>query len=154
MISHGILLGLLHQLVELLLYPVVIALLICFLLSLWELGSALAERFFTLQRLHNQPLANFERYANKRLERSDLLSKSGPILGLMGTLIPLGPGLAALNSGNLDILSTAITVAFDTTVIGLLAGLIAFIIARMRRRWYEQIWVTINQQQEQANETI
>lgn len=140
MLSHGLIIGVLHQLVDLLLYPVIIALLLCFLLSLWELGSALAERFFTLKSFQSGELSAFENYANKRLERSDLLAKSGPILGLMGTLIPLGPGLAALNSGNLDILSTAITVAFDTTVVGLLAGLIAFVVARMRRRWYDLTW--------------
>lgn len=145
MLSHGLILGILHQLVDLLLYPVVIALLLCFLLSLWELGSALAERFFVLKNFQKQHLSAFESYASKRLERSDLLAKGGPILGLMGTLIPLGPGLAALNSGNLDILSTAIIVAFDTTVIGLLAGLIAFIVARMRRRWYDATWQQLNQ---------
>jgi biopolymer transport protein ExbB/TolQ len=29
------------------------------------------------------------------------------------------------------------TVAFDTTVIGLLAGIIGFVLGRMRRRWYD-----------------
>ncbi len=58
----------------------------------------------------------------------------------MGTLIPLGPGLTALGTGNLDILATALTVAFDTTVVGLLIGLFAYAIGRIRRRWYEQTW--------------
>ena len=40
----------------------------------------------------------------------------------------------------LDILATALTVAFDTTVIGLLVGLSAYIISRVRRRWYDQSW--------------
>ncbi len=31
----------------------------------------------------------------KTLEKTDLIAKLGPVLGLMGTLIPLGPGLAA-----------------------------------------------------------
>jgi biopolymer transport protein ExbB/TolQ len=60
------------------------------------------------------------------------------MLGLMGTLIPLGPGLAALGDGELRILTTAMTVAFDTTVIGLLAGMIGFVLGRLRRRWYDQ----------------
>ena len=46
----------------------------------------------------------------------------GPILGLLGTLIPLGPGLAALGSGDIVTLAEALTVAFDTTVTGLLIG--------------------------------
>lgn len=59
------------------------------------------------------------------------------MLGLMGTLIPLGPGLSALGTGDISILTTAMTVAFDTTIIGLLAGVIGFILGRMRRRWYD-----------------
>ena len=55
----------------------------------------------------------------------------------MGTLIPLGPGLAALGQGNLTILTEAITIAFDTTVLGLLAGAIGFVLGRFRRRWYD-----------------
>ena len=61
------------------------------------------------------------------------------MLGLMGTLIPLGPGLAALGNGELSILTTAMSVAFDTTVLGLFVGIIGFVLGRMRRRWYEQV---------------
>ena len=137
---HGYFLGGLHQLVQWLLYPVIIALGVAVVLTLWELGQVLAERFFTLKRYRQSGGPGFERYAVKRLERNDLLARSGPILGLMGTLIPLGPGLTALGEGNLDLLATALAVAFDTTVVGLLVGLLAYIIGRIRRRWYDQIW--------------
>ena len=50
----------------------------------------------------------------------------GPILGLLGTLIPLGPGLAALGSGDIVTLVEALTVAFDTTVTGLVIGVLAY----------------------------
>jgi biopolymer transport protein ExbB/TolQ len=56
----------------------------------------------------------------------------------MGTLIPLGPGLAALSAGNIQGLAEAIIIAFDTTVVGLAAGGIAFLISRVRKRWYEE----------------
>ncbi len=138
---HGYILGTLHQFVGWLLYPVIIALGVAIALTCWELGQMLAERFVTLSHYRRAAsLALFENYAARRLERSDLLTRSGPILGLMGTLIPLGPGLAALGEGNLDILATALTVAFDTTVVGLLVGLLAFISARLRRRWYDETW--------------
>ena len=136
----GNLLGGLHQFVEWLLYPVIVALAIAVCLTLWEVGQALAERLLTLNAYRQGSLARFERYAAQRLERNDLLARCGPILGLMGTLIPLGPGLSALGAGNLDILATALTVAFDTTVVGLLVGLIAYTMGRIRRRWYEQVW--------------
>ncbi|MGL6159406.1 MotA/TolQ/ExbB proton channel family protein [Microbulbifer sp.] len=140
---HGLTLGILHQIVGWLLYPVIAGLGLALLLTLWELGIALAERTATLARYRNGEAARFEGYALRRLERADLLARSGPILGLMGTLIPLGPGLVALSSGNIDILATALTVAFDTTVIGLLVGLVAYMIGRVRRRWYESVWQTL-----------
>lgn len=76
--------------------------------------------------------------AMKTLEKTDLVAKLGPILGLMGTLIPLGPGLAALGQGDLNALSQAVIIAFDTTVVGIAAGGIAFLISKVRRRWYER----------------
>lgn len=143
--EYGIILGLLHQFVGWMLYPVILVLAIAIISVLWELGLAIAERFFMLkafiQNSRNTNIeAEFQTHATKRLERIDLLARSGPILGLMGTLIPLGPGLTALGSGNIDILATALTVAFDTTVVGLLVGLVAYTIGRIRRRWYDQTW--------------
>lgn len=142
---HGYLLGLLHQFVHWLLYPVLLALALAVVLTLWELGQMLAEHFWLKKNLRQRCLTAFEHYAARRLERSDLLARSGPILGLMGTLIPLGPGLNALGQGNLDQLATALSVAFDTTVVGLLVGLTAYSCARIRRRWYEHQWQLLSE---------
>jgi len=145
--DYGMGLGLLHQFVGWLLYPVIGVLALALALTLAELGQALAEYFYTLpafsqccEEVDTGAQKRFQDHATKRLEVTDLLTRSGPILGLMGTLIPLGPGLTALGTGNLDILATALTVAFDTTVVGLLIGLFAYAIGRIRRRWYEQTW--------------
>ena len=141
---HGIVIDLLHNFVSWLLYPVIIALLLAVVLLLVEFGFSLAERFYTLSIYSKRDLSHFEAYATRRLERSDLLARCGPILGLMGTLIPLGPGLNALGDGNIDVLATALSVAFDTTVVGLLVGLVAFVISRLRRRWFEKTWHIIS----------
>lgn len=74
----------------------------------------------------------------KDLQRTDIVTRIGPTLGLMGTLIPMGPGLAALGSGDVTTLAAAIIVAFDTTVIGIGAGAVAYFASKIRRRWYEQ----------------
>ncbi|MGD8400368.1 MAG: MotA/TolQ/ExbB proton channel family protein [Bacillota bacterium] len=76
-----------------------------------------------------------EQKRGRALERVEMLAKLGPILGLMGTLIPLGPGLAALGNGDVAALAQAVVIAFDTTVSGLAVGGAAFVIAKVRRRW-------------------
>jgi biopolymer transport protein ExbB/TolQ len=83
-------------------------------------------------------IENEEDIIEKKLQATDIVTKIGPTLGLMGTLIPMGPGLAALGSGDVTTLSNAIIVAFDTTVVGIGAGAVAYVVSKIRRRWYEQ----------------
>lgn len=128
-----------HLLSGWLLYPVVISLLGVTALALWESGMAIGERFGGLARMQTQATGEIEHRARRRIERADLIARIGPMLGLMGTLIPLGPGLAGLGRGELDTLASAVTVAFDTTVLGLLAGIIGFVLGRLRRRWYDNL---------------
>jgi biopolymer transport protein ExbB/TolQ len=74
----------------------------------------------------------------RRLERTRLLVRAGPALGLMGTLIPLSPALAGLADGNVAQLTDNLRVAFSVTVLGLLIGAIAFGISLVRDRLYAQ----------------
>jgi len=134
------LIGVLHGFTALLLEPVLVALAVAVAVCVWESGMAVGERLRGLRRLTaGGDAAAVERLARRRIERVDLVARLAPMLGLMGTLIPLGPGLSALGRGELDVLATAVTVAFDTTVVGLLAGAIAYVIGRLRRRWYEGV---------------
>ncbi|MDO5859297.1 MotA/TolQ/ExbB proton channel family protein [Methanobrevibacter sp.] len=73
----------------------------------------------------------------KSTNKTDILVKVGPILGLLGTLIPLGPGLAALGTGDISTLAQSLTIAFDTTVTGLSVGALAYVISRFKKQWYE-----------------
>ena len=102
-----------------------------------DVGVALGERWLRLPRAQPGDEARLERVARTRIERADVFARIGPMLGLMGTLIPLGPGLAALGRGDVVVLAQAVTVAFDTTVLGLLVGLLGFVLGRLRRRWYD-----------------
>jgi len=134
------LIALLHPLVNSLLQPVIAALLLVVGLVIWDCGVALSERLVTLRRLAAQGCADTAaRLGRRRIQRADVLTRIGPMLGLMGTLIPLGPGLAALGRGDLEILATAMMVAFDTTVLGLLAGVLGFVLGRLRRQWYDRL---------------
>ncbi|WP_297979563.1 MotA/TolQ/ExbB proton channel family protein [uncultured Methanobrevibacter sp.] len=81
---------------------------------------------------------NEEGLTDKSLEITDIITRIGPTLGLMGTLIPLGTGLAALGSGDVNTLSQSLIVAFDTTVVGIGSGALAYVISKLRNRWYEE----------------
>lgn len=83
-------------------------------------------------------LANFEIAADKDLAISKTLTKLGPILGLMGTLIPMGPALVGLSTGDIASMAYNMQVAFATTVIGLFAGAIGFLTQQVKQRWYLQ----------------
>lgn len=73
----------------------------------------------------------------KSLDLLQILVRVGPMLGLMGTLIPMGTGLAALSQGDMGRLSSDLVIAFTTTVVGLAEGGIAYAILSVRRRWVE-----------------
>lgn len=74
----------------------------------------------------------------RRMARLSLATRVGPMLGLVGTLIPLGPALTGLASGNLNALAGNLIIAFTTTVFGILVGGFAYAICLVRRTWYEQ----------------
>lgn len=95
-----------------------------------ETGKSQAHR----QRL----LADYEIMADKDLAISKTLSKMGPMLGLMGTLIPMGPALVGLSTGDISSMAYNMQVAFATTVVGLFAAAIGFITQQVKQRWYLQ----------------
>ena len=136
--SFSITMELMDTVVSWLLEPVIIGLLVLVAVAVWELGQAVGERTGGVRRL--EASGNAERLAflaRRRIDRADLLARIGPMLGLMGTLIPLGPGLAAMGRGELDVLAQAVTVAFNPTVLGLLIGILGVLLGRLRRRWYD-----------------
>jgi len=137
---EGVLVQWIHAGVGWLLEPVLAALAALVALAVWEVGQALGEGLGGIRRLRGAGDAQVAgRMGRRRIERADLIARVGPMLGLMGTLIPLGPGLAALGRGELQTLAQAVTVAFDTTVMGLLVGIIGFVLGRVRRRWYDSL---------------
>ncbi|HED31978.1 MAG TPA: MotA/TolQ/ExbB proton channel family protein [Prosthecochloris aestuarii] len=84
----------------------------------------------------NKLIGDYEIIADKDLGASRTLSKLGPMLGLMGTLIPMGPALVALAVGDVASMASNMQVAFATTVIGLFVGAIGFITLQTKQRWY------------------
>ena len=90
----------------------------------------------------------------KKTNKTDILVRVGPSLGLLGTLIPLGPGLAALGSGDIATLAESLTIAFDTTVTGLTVGALSFLISKYKKQWYESELIDVETVAEAVLETI
>ncbi len=80
-------------------------------------------------------LSEYEIEADKEVATSKVLTKMGPILGLMGTLIPMGPALVGLASGDIASMAYNMQVAFATTVVGLVVSAIGFITQQLKERW-------------------
>jgi biopolymer transport protein ExbB/TolQ len=83
-------------------------------------------------------LADYELAVQRRLDHTRVLVRAGPALGLMGTLIPLAPGLAALGHGEVNTLATDLRTAFAATTVGLLVGTVAFTLTLTRTRMYTE----------------
>lgn len=97
-------------------------------------GAPAAERTTATEHA----LVDYELGVQRRLDRTRLLVRAGPAIGLMGTLIPLIPGLAALAGGDVSTLASDLRDAFGATVVGLLVGTVAFALTLARTRMYTE----------------
>ena len=97
-----------------------------------ELGNdsreALARKLFEFE----------EEKTESSMQKTDIITKIGPTLGLMGTLIPMGPGLAALGAGDINTLASSLTVAFNTTIVGIGSGALCYVISKVRSGSYDR----------------
>lgn len=118
--------------------------------SVAALGSKLPKSRLavvsTLQALLDHPtppqiekqLGDFEVQAHKDMALAKTLSKMGPMLGLMGTLIPMGPALVGLSTGDIASMAYNMQVAFATTVIGLFSAAVGFVVLQSKQRWHRE----------------
>ena len=104
------------------------------LLTLWDYRCLPTDTHVALAKrlLEEQDDLN-----TKIISRTQTVSKIAPMFGLMGTLIPLGPGIYSLSMNDTATLSSSLLIAFDTTVAGLLVSLVTYTITKIRHRWYE-----------------
>lgn len=85
--------------------------------------------------LRERILAEFDIVADADQNLPRTLAKMGPVLGLMGTLIPMGPALVGLSSGDIASMAYNMQVAFATTVVGLVIGAIGTLTIQVKKRW-------------------
>ena len=98
-------------------------------------------------------LSDFEIEADKDLAVSTTLGKMGPMLGLMGTLIPMGPALVGPSTGDIASMAYNMQVAFATTVVGRFVAAIGLVTRQVKQRWYLQEMTDLEFVAELLNET-
>ncbi len=86
----------------------------------------------------NRVLDQYAQFVDKDLSLPNTLQKMGPMLGLMGTLIPMGPALVGLSTGDIASMAYNMQVAFATTVVGLFSAAIGFVTKQTKSRWYKE----------------
>lgn len=104
--------------------------------ALLELAESRGLPKDTLTALAERLLATEEARNARTTSITDMIAKLGPMFGLLGTLIPLGPGIVALGQGDTVTLSESMNVAFDTTIAGVISAAVASVISHIRKRWY------------------
>ncbi|MFA0810255.1 MotA/TolQ/ExbB proton channel family protein [Microbulbifer epialgicus] len=169
--------SLMADVADLFMAPVLLTILVLFVyalfasgrfLSLWMLrrrnGNAYrmalnkgrAERLPGYQ-VHNyyvrHPLASddeLEVFALKKLEMLRMTTRIAPMLGLIATMIPMGPALRALADGNIQGISENLIIAFAAVIWGLVISTLTFWPASVKKRWFAAELINIRKLKEAA----
>jgi biopolymer transport protein ExbB/TolQ len=162
--------GVLRAVADALKIPVMLVLIVLMAATILLLGSLIVEIFTrtkTLARRREKLLSDVTAQPPSKREAealrlvkaekarfegivklTDGIAKLGPMFGLLGTLIPLGPGIIALGRGDTYTLSLSLLTAFDTTIAGLISAAVAFVISGVRKRWYSAHIAAVEAQME------
>ncbi|MHA4738181.1 MotA/TolQ/ExbB proton channel family protein [Dyadobacter sp. MSC1_007] len=144
-------------------YPVVIGLAGMILWTVVSLGAFVRELYERRKNIHNATdlfkmryaqqiqdalddadyadlwltrlIRNWEKTQINKLDRVRFMIKTGPSLGLIGTLIPMGISLASLSEGNLMAMSANMVTAFTSTIVGIACGVAAYLISMQKEKW-------------------
>jgi hypothetical protein len=155
---------LMYRISDLLLGPVLLAILFVFFFGFYALGGFAIQ---AVQRKKNRALFSqgtagapgydvhnylikhpnsdldtLEVYAFEKLEFLKLITKVAPMLGLIATMIPMGPALKSLADGNIQGISESLSVAFAGVIFALAAASLTFIVVSGKKRWLAQELLT------------
>lgn len=143
-----------YQISQIFLLPTLILIAALFLYSFWIFGEfallavlrrsgrgqALLARYRETPELSDDEL---DVLAHKALENPRIASRVTPMLGLVATMIPMGPALKSLSDGNLAEVSNNLTIAFSAVILALIAASITYWVVNVRRRWLAEEIVLI-----------
>src|SRR5690606_29635081 len=158
--------SLMYQVGQIFLIPTLVAIAVLFLYALYALGEfgvAYWQRRRnrlspTMSDLRSYPLLRWARdnadasaddldvAAHRFLEVPRLTTRVTPMLGLVATMIPMGPALKGLSDGNLASVSDNLAIAFSAVILALIAASITYWVVSVRRRWLaeELVWLQSN----------
>ncbi|NVJ98217.1 MAG: MotA/TolQ/ExbB proton channel family protein [Alphaproteobacteria bacterium] len=77
------------------------------------------------------------------MEGVRMVSRVAPMLGLIATMIPMGPALKSLSDGDVQGISENLIVAFSAVIFGLVIASITFFIASTKKKWLAQELVAL-----------
>ncbi|MFN3416893.1 MAG: hypothetical protein ACK4ZD_11335 [Caldimonas sp.] len=131
------------QIVQWLLTPVLVLLALAFAYALWMAGVVTVEAwqrrrvpgFALLREVESLTLEELELQALSRMEPLRLLSRVTPMLGLIATMIPLGPALQGVANGQGQAALSVFSGAFAGVVLALTAASLGLVLYSARRRW-------------------
>lgn len=108
-------------------------------------GSSLYQKYRGLLHEHEPEeaytdylVAQMEAEAAKDVNLSRLLTKLGPVLGLIGTLISMSPALVGLSNGDISGMAYNMQVVFSATVVGLVISIVGLFTQQLKSRWHQQ----------------
>jgi biopolymer transport protein ExbB/TolQ len=138
----------LYEISKFFLTPVLILLCVMFVYALFCLGMLLFDMGLRVfRRQGRQPMAQFlrshpqaaledlELQVLKQIEAQRIVSRIAPMLGLVATMIPMGPALIAVSAGNAQGMAQNLVVAFSAVIIALLAAAMTYLVQSVRKRW-------------------
>lgn len=113
-----------------------------FVMQWWQrragMGAAATRGHHLLSWAQAQPDASADELdvkAHQLLELPRIATRVAPMLGLIATMIPMGPALKGLSDGNLGQVSDNLAVAFAAVILALIAAAITFWVVSVQRRW-------------------
>lgn len=140
--------GIIYEISKIFLTPVLVVLSVMFVYALFALGMLMFDLILKgIGRQGRAPLlarwrANqamnqeaMELYILKTLEPLRITSRVAPMLGLVATMIPMGPALIAVSSGDSPGIAENLVVAFSAVIVALLSAAVTYVVLLIRRRW-------------------
>jgi len=147
-----------YTVAQIFLLPTLLLIAALFLYAFWVLGEFAMQAWrrhggrgrplLALHRAapHGLTEDELDLAAHKLMEGPRIASRVTPLLGLVATMIPMGPALKGLSDGNLAQVSANLTIAFSAVILALIAAAITFWVANVKRRWLAEEVLSITRQ--------